>query len=78
MLPDKFQEIFSSLEIDPSKIETKMKLEDDLGMDSQEIVELHCAIESVMGVKVKLDHIGRDITVEDLIEKVNALILCHD
>ena len=73
MLPDKFQEIFSSLEIDPSEIETKMKLDDDLGMDSQEIVELHCAIESVMGVK--LDRIGRDMTVGDLIEKVDAYLL---
>lgn len=74
MLSEKFQDIFSQLEIDPAEVQEDMLLEDGLGMDSQEIIELQSAIEKTLGIKLPAGFIDREMTVGGLIEKVDAVV----
>ncbi len=61
------------LEIEPNEITNEMTLEDDIGMDSQEMVELHCAIEKVMGIKFPEQLIKKSMTVEELMKAVDTV-----
>jgi acyl carrier protein len=73
VITEKLNEVFDLLGIDPDNISNDMLLEDDIGMDSQEIIELHCAIEKVMGIKLPAQFVKRSMTVGTLIENLNNI-----
>jgi|GEM_PF-1670927 len=73
MMTEKIKEVFNMLEIEPDEITGDMTLEDDIGMDSQELVELHCAIEKVMGIKLPAQFIKKSMTVEELIKSIDNI-----
>lgn len=73
MIPEKFQEIFASLQIEPDELKGEMLLTHDLQMDSQEIVELQCAIEKALKIKLSEHFITRSMTVNELIESVDRI-----
>ncbi len=73
MMTEQFKTVFNMLEIEPNEITNDMTLEDDIGMDSQELVELHCAIEKVMGIKLPEQLIKKSMTVEELMKTIDEV-----
>lgn len=56
----------------------KLKLQDDLCIDSQEVVELLADINEMQGIETRQIYIRRSDTLEDIIEKVNCLSNHYD
>ncbi|MEK8021180.1 MAG: acyl carrier protein [Candidatus Parabeggiatoa sp.] len=73
MIPEKYQEIFARLEIEPNELKGEMLLEDDIGMDSQELIELHVVIEKMFNIKLPEEFITKSMSVNTLIESVDRI-----
>jgi acyl carrier protein len=46
----------------------------NLGMDSQEVIELACHIEDKFSVQLSNDFLNRDVSVKNIIDNVNTLM----
>lgn len=65
---------FLMLKIPFNILNDNAKLEDDLDMDSQELVELACAIETRLEIKLPGGFVQKDLNIGQLINKVNNFI----
>lgn len=69
---EKLQNIISSnFGLDKEEIKLESNLQDDLGLDSLDAVELSMAIEEEAGIEISDDDFQNFKTVEDLLNYVN-------
>ena len=63
-----------SFEIETEKLQPKMNIFEDLGLDSLDIVDLIVALQQKFGVKIRNDERARDIrTLEDVYKFILSL-----
>lgn len=70
----KLLEAFKMIEIDSQQLTDSVSLRADLGMDSQEIIELHCCIEKLFGFKLPDNFIFENETYGSLSAKLGRLV----
>lgn len=73
MVKEKLITAFSMVEIGSNELQTDTQLCVDLGMDSQEVIELHCNIEKLFGFELPDGFIVKDETFGSLYTKLNYL-----
>lgn len=59
MVKEQILKVFDDLKIDRSLLEDKTLLSEELGMDSQEFIELLCALEKSFDIKLPDDFAAR-------------------
>lgn len=59
-------------EIEPTPIEPHARLEEDLGADSLDAIQLQLAIEEEFGVVIEDGELLRLITVGDLVQRIDS------
>ncbi|MCA2693158.1 MAG: acyl carrier protein [Microcystis sp. M015S2] len=66
--------ILADMGIEIDLLEPDSVLGDNLGMDSQEIVELHCNIEDFFGIDLPMNSINKNHSLKDLNQLVQQSV----
>lgn len=64
--------IAETLDIDQTKIQMNMDLQNDLGVDSLDGIELALAFEAELEIEISDEDIARIKTVQDIIDYINT------
>jgi len=65
--------IFEIMDVETEKITANSRLGSNIGMDSQEIVELHTLLEQRYSICIPSNELSRDLSIQDLIDMVQKL-----
>jgi len=63
--------VAEKLGVDEDEVELESSLEEDLGADSLDLVDLTMAIEDEFGVRVEDEELEKIKTVEDIVERLS-------
>lgn len=74
MLISQIFDSFEEIEIGKDVLTNDVNLKYDLGMDSQEIIELHCALEKRFQIKLPDVMVKDSITFGDLVQRLKSYL----